>query len=462
MKKNSLSFFSFLFSLVINFCNAQTGTETPYSRYGIGELQFNGFARQTAMGALGAAYQHASALNFSNPASYSALRISTFETALRGEIARTSSSSNAQTKKGTLLNYLALGFPVIKDNWGASFGLIPVSATGYNLKDTGSVLNPNDTISTSFSKLYEGKGGLSRFYIGNGFAPFAKGLDKFYTSNRYKQLQAEGDSAKIKQLVNTKRVLKGISFGFNASYLFGSLINQRSLQYNTTAFINTKLVDNTSFGDFYFDYGLMYNYEFKNDRSLTIGVSGAGGTNISSRRDILWTLVSSSSVASNIDTIYFVEGQKGRTFIPATISAGFMFQSGEKWMWGAEYALQQWSKYKSVTDNQKLQDSYRLSFGGQYMPTYKFAYRAGFRYEKSYLDLRNTVINDYALSLGVGVPIRLSSTERRLFENRTMLHFTIEGGQKGTTANSLIKQDYVRFYVGITANELWFIKRKYD
>ena len=120
-----------LFTLGIS--QAQTGIATPYSRYAIGDLLFNGFARQTAMGGISAAYHSTNAVNFSNPASYGNLRITTFETAIRGEYSKISSSTESQKHKGATLGYMALGFPVIKDNWGASFGLIPVSVTGYDL-----------------------------------------------------------------------------------------------------------------------------------------------------------------------------------------------------------------------------------------------------------------------------------------------------------------------------------------
>jgi hypothetical protein len=89
-------------------------------------------------------------------------------------------------------------------------------------------------------------------------------------------------------------------------------------------------------------------------------------------------------------------------------------------------------------------------------------YRLGYRFSKTYLELKNTPVNDNAISAGLGVPIRLTSIERRMTDNRTMLHFTVEGGRRGTTSNNLIRHDYVRLYIGITANELWFIKRKYD
>jgi Outer membrane protein transport protein (OMPP1/FadL/TodX) len=444
---------------------AQTGTETPYSRYGIGELLFNGFANQSAMGGIGAAYHNASAINFSNPASYASTRISTFETAIRGELAKATTSSVSENKKGTLLNYLSLGFPVMKDNWGASFGLIPVSASGYNLKTTSSVNNVNDTVNSTYDVLYNGKGGLSRFYLGNGFAPWSKGLEKFYKSANYQQLLAANDTVAINKLVRNKKLLKGISFGFNASYLFGSLSNERRVRYNSSAFINTKITDNVSYSDFYFDYGFIYEYEFKNNYKLSVGASAAAGTNIKGRQDFLWALVSSSSIESNIDTVQFIEGRQGKTFIPASVTAGFMLKKGEKWLVGADYSIQQWSKFRSFNatkSDDKLKDSYKISLGGQYAPTEKLAYRAGFRYGKSYLNLNNTAINDYAVSAGLGIPVRLSSAERRLYDNKTMLHFTVEAGQQGTTSNNLIRKDYVRFYVGITANELWFIKRKYD
>ncbi len=157
-----------------------------------------------------------------------------------------------------------------------------------------------------------------------------------------------------------------------------------------------------------------------------------------------------------------VENQKGKTLIPTTFNAGFMYQKGEKWLVGAEYAMQQWSKFKTSGSSQNLKDTKRVSAGAQYMPTNKLAYRFGVRYAQTYINLQDSKVNDYAISLGVGLPIRLTSTERRLFDNRTMLHFGVEAGQLGTTNNNLVKQQYARLYIGITANELWFIKRRYD
>jgi len=102
------------------------------------------------------------------------------------------------------------------------------------------VVNPNDTITTDFTKYYEGKGGLSRFYIGNGFAPYSKTLDKYYASQHYKDLKEKGDTATINKEVRWRKIVKGFSAGFNASYLFGSLNNIRRVKFSNSAFINTK------------------------------------------------------------------------------------------------------------------------------------------------------------------------------------------------------------------------------
>ena len=82
MIKNNFAIKIFTF-IVIFFItsqvNAQTGTLSPYSRYGIGELRFNGFAYQYSMGGIGVALQSPLRLNFSNPASYAADSLSTAE-----------------------------------------------------------------------------------------------------------------------------------------------------------------------------------------------------------------------------------------------------------------------------------------------------------------------------------------------------------------------------------------------
>ncbi|MCB0849087.1 MAG: hypothetical protein KDC20_04940, partial [Bacteroidetes bacterium] len=66
-----------------------------------------------------------------------------------------------------------------------------------------------------------------------------------------------------------------------------------------------------------------------------------------------------------------VENEKGKIFMPSNLSAGIVLQQSEKWLIGAEFNFQQWSRYKSFNEDQNLSDSWRISAGGQYMPTPK-------------------------------------------------------------------------------------------
>lgn len=443
---------------------SQGGTESPYSRYGIGDLQNNGFINQIGMGGISAGFNNPSAINFGNPASYSSIKITTFETSASIEAKKFSNSTESQTNKGASLNYLTVGFPVMRGEWGAAFGIMPYSLTGYDLTSPGSITNPNDTITYQYNERYKGSGGLSRFFIGTGIAPFANDTISFFKSAKYYRLKEGNDTSKISTIVKRLKVFSGLSFGINASYLFGSIDQSRKVEFqNASNIFNTGINDLTYYGDFYLDYGLQYKYLFANNTKFTLGVSGAMAADVDAKRDITWYNFKTTAFGETVkDTVYFQEGVKGASTIPMYWSAGFTLEKG-KWMIGADYGMQDWSSYKSFgVKSQSLSNSYHAAIGTGYKPKMRAQYRAGVNYTKTYLDLRNTDINDYSFSLGAGLPIRLTQSERRDEDIKTLLHFAVVGGQKGTTDNNLLKEQYVKFYIGITFNERWFQKRKYD
>lgn len=458
--------FLFLLAFIANttLLFAQGGTESPYSRYGLGDLQNNGFIHQTGMGGISAGFNNSSAINFGNPASYSSIKITTFETSASIEAKKFSNANESQTNKGAALNYLTVGFPVMRGEWGAAFGIMPYSLTGYDLTNPGSVTNPNDTITTLYNERYVGNGGLSRFFIGTGAAPFATDTITFYKSGKYFRLKENDDTTKISSIVKRLKVFSGLSIGVNASYLFGSIEQSRKVEFqNTTTFFNTGVNDLTYYGDFYLDYGLHYKYQFANSTKFTLGVNGAMAADISAKRDFTEYNYKSTAFGETVkDTVTFKEGVKGSSTIPMYWNAGFTLEKG-KWMFGADYGMQDWSNYESFGEkSQALSNSYHVAVGAGYKPKMRAQYRAGLNYSKTYLDLRDTEIKDYSFSLGAGLPIRLTQTERRDEDIKTLLHFALVGGQKGTTDNNLLKEQYVRFYVGVTFNERWFQKRKYD
>ncbi|MEP7170003.1 MAG: hypothetical protein ABI855_11585 [Bacteroidota bacterium] len=459
--KFSVSTF-FLFLLTTVLLNAQRAAVSPYSRYGVGELQPASFVTQTGMGGIGNATYSNDQLNFINPASYSFDTITCFDAGIRGELSQLKTSSTSHTANGATISYLAFGFPVIKNKWGASLGVMPYSNMGYDI-----VSSATDAQLGKVNYKFEGDGGLTRFYLGNAYAPFSNLAGKFYKSEKYRKLIADKDSVQIKKHENLFNILKGFSIGCNASWLFGSLNTTRSVEFEEapTSF-NTRIINSTSLGDLYLNFGLLYNYKMKNGKFFNIGLSGAMSSDIRSKFSSYWyNYVSASGVYETvIDTVQYIPDSTGNTTIPLYYSGGIATGKTGKWLIGIDFTMQDWTKFQSPGTNDNLKNSYNVSLGGEWIPNkkglkfiQKIQYRLGGHYTKTYLTLNNTNINDYGVAFGFGIPvINKDRIQKAIFQ------LGFEAGQKGTTKNDLLNQQYIRFHFGISLNESWFFKRKYD
>ncbi|REK36505.1 MAG: hypothetical protein DWQ44_01065 [Bacteroidetes bacterium] len=80
-------------------------------------------------------------------------------------------------------------------------------------------------------------------------------------------------------------------------------------------------------------------------------------------------------------------------------------------------------------------------------------YRAGFNYSQTFLQLNESRLNEYGISLGLGLPVKRVGTT---------VHFAAEAGMRGTVDNNLVRENYLRFSLGFTLNDRWFIKPRYD
>ena len=124
----------------------------------------------------------------------------------------------------------------------------------------------------------------------------------------------------------------------------------------------------------------------------------------------------------------------------------------------------QWSNCRQGTVNPGLSDSYTISAGGQFTPDanavsgyYKWVdYRFGLKYNKSYIYINNNQIDQYALTFGLGLPL---AANRLAFYK---INFSTEIGKRGTLNDGLIRENYVKFSLGFTVNDKWFIKPKLD
>ncbi|MFZ4520498.1 MAG: hypothetical protein ACOYNC_02265 [Bacteroidales bacterium] len=397
---------------------------SPYSRFGIGDLTGNNNAWNMSMGELGIGLRNPQHISYTNPASYTALDSLSFvfEGGLTGQFVNLKSDVQNINRNYASLGYLLFGLPVNRW-WKTSLGLIPFSDVGYLVANYEEYSN-----SGTVARLYAGSGGISRLYWGNGFRPF-----------------------------------RNFSIGANISYLFGSMDREATVLFPDSIYaLNFREAFHIIMNDLYVDFGAQYKAKLTKDIALNLGAVFSPAQNISAKTDILANtfLVTTSGVESPRDTLVNATGFKGNITIPMMIGGGFSFVKTDKWTVGADFKWQNWEKFKVYNTSDSLVNSWQVNLGGEIIPNIdkynnylaRVHYRLGFNYGKTYLQLRGQNINEYAISFGLGLPLR---------GMKTMLNLGAQYGSRGTTSENLIKESYFRIVVGFSIYERWFVKRKY-
>jgi hypothetical protein len=124
------------------FAQFNNNTSSPYSRFGLGDLQPYSFGRTSAMGGASLASRNNQQINISNPASYTAVDSLAFmfEFGVRGKFANYSNDISSMNALDANFSYFAMNFQIT--NWMAtSIGLTPYSDVGYDVEINDEVEN---------------------------------------------------------------------------------------------------------------------------------------------------------------------------------------------------------------------------------------------------------------------------------------------------------------------------------
>jgi hypothetical protein len=161
----------------------------------------------------------------------------------------------------------------------------------------------------------------------------------------------------------------------------------------------------------------------------------------------------------------------GDISIPVKSVFGFGLGKENKWYVGVNQQFQSaLSTNSSLISNggaYKYDDSSKLSIGGYYIPKInsissywdRVTYRAGLRFEDTGLLVKTnnnfTSIKDFGINVGLGLPL-----PRQL----SNVNIGFEYGQKGTTNNNLVKEEYFKIRLSLSLNPItkWFLKRQID
>ena len=130
----SLLIFSFLLNTFSQL------SDSPYSLFGAGQIQNNGFGTNTGMAGTGIAYRSEAYLNNLNPASYSGIDSLNFifEFGCFGNVSRYKTSSMSKITTNGNIRYIAAGFRIWR-RWAVSTGIIPYSSVGYQINSSETV-----------------------------------------------------------------------------------------------------------------------------------------------------------------------------------------------------------------------------------------------------------------------------------------------------------------------------------
>ena len=150
--------------LVVGVCFAQNNTNSPYSRYGYGQMADQGASNSRAMGGIAYGLRDKTHTNFANPASYTAIDSLTFvfEAGMSLQNTNFDNGTNKTNAKNTSLDYLSMHFRVGRD-FGMSLGLLPYSNVGYDMQNES--YNPLEK-EKAYVTNYFGEGGLHQAYVG--------------------------------------------------------------------------------------------------------------------------------------------------------------------------------------------------------------------------------------------------------------------------------------------------------
>lgn len=413
--------------ITVSSLTAQDLTSSPYSRFGIGDMLNRSFGRTEAMGGLGISLSDKNSLNLMNPAGIGRMDSMQFIFEIgasnRSSLFRTTDLS--KTTNNTSFNYLAMGFPVISTLWKASIGIMPYSAVGYSMADTR--IDPQvGEISTEFA----GEGGISQFFIQNSFH-----------SDR----------------------LKFLSLGFTFSYLFGPTTHSKTLLFpSDSTYFSTRSQTTAIVNDIHLSYGAQLHFPIKKDYFLDFGGVFENQSDIKTESR---QLVFASGMGIS-DTLYYNENKNNSIVLPQAFGGGVSFGKINKFTIGADYRIQNWENALFLGHKDSLANSQELIVGMEYIPDalsplyyYKrMSYRAGLRYGKSYIQLKETQLNEFGITFGVGLPV--SPPDRR--SRPSTLNISAEIGKRGTIENNLISEFYGLISIQFSLRDVWFYKLKYD
>lgn len=429
--------------------SAQSGTNSPYSQFGLGVQgdQTSGFNR--GMNGLGLAFREGNEVNFINPASYSAVDSFTFvfDVGMTGQITNFSENGVKKNAKNADFEYAVASFR-LRRHVGMSFGILPLTNVGYNYSSSGKL---NSIGSTIYQNSFNGSGGLHQVYVGAGWEPF-----------------------------------RGFSVGANVGYVWGEInrnienayYSNQSGTISVDGNINSLTKKYTaSASSLRLNFGAQYEKKLGKESEFVVGATFSPSHSLGADSKCTVTSTNSSSGVTQSTDFTIEDALK----MPAMFGGGVMYSHHGKLKMGVDYRLQQWSgvsfpEYQVnnniasyVLNKDYFMDRHQVTIGGEYCKGAtmrgffnRMRYRVGASYATPYYKINgHDGPKEISVSAGFGIPIVNGYIIRSGWANIPVLNISGQWVHQ-SAGNGMLTENTFRINLGITFNERWFAKWKVD
>ena len=417
-----------------------TGTYTPYSIYGVGDLSQPGSAYNKTMGGVGIASRNNSYINLLNPAAVTAR--DTGEESYQGNPFMTDFSlysDNKIFKQGDIvsasntfnINDLAMSFPLWR-NSAMMVGIMPYSDTGFGY-----------SFDYTDPQLIGHTGSISYSAAGSG--------------SIYKTFVAAGVT-----------LFKRLSLGAQWNFYFGDIEKTYYTIFNDASYNSIKNGTSAKISGHAGKFGLQYEQPL--GTKLTLGI-GATYTTAASLRGTVEASRSLAASTSAADTLFYRRDDLGKgtdVKLASEIGVGISLRDAGRWRAEFDYTRSDWTNCgldavrglsASKLFSTSVAEAYRVGFEIVPNPNdirYYFnhvAYRVGAYHKKDYFLLNGNQIASTGITLGVTLPI---------INGYNGLTLGIDFGQRGSLEDNQIRERYINFSIGFNLYDIWFRKFQYD
>ena len=408
--------------LLISTGLAQTNN-SPYSIHALGDITDNIINRTSGLSSTGIAYRNNRSIITNNPASLSALENQFFigEIGVNGQYVNyTGNPISLTNHQSSDISFKRFSIATkIFPHWGSAAGLVPYSEENYEYSGN----RPIGYTGNSLPSYDQGYGGINKIFWSNGYD-----------------------------------FLKHFSVGLTTSYLFGSIDNKNIIlgQGSSISSIYISKNNNSYFSGINLEYGLQYFGSINGHWDITLGGVFSNEQKLNSTTTVTIVNIDSSLLRSNITT--------GNYTLPTSYGLGLSITRNKKYTLVADYKFQNWSSQRTTTGDFFYQNSQRASLGFEisnkkvvFNNLFETSFfQAGFYYNKSYLIVNGTSINDIGGTIGMGV-------NSKRFPQSLALLVVLQYGVKGTAENNLIRENYANLSFIFSFRDFWFTHgRKFD